>query len=82
MGLDVHFGDKLVAGVNNTITIKTETRPDVKVKTPSGDLKFALARLDTTLWKVRFLLPKDSKGELELAIKAGSESKTEKKAIG
>ena len=88
MGLDVHFGDKLVPGVNNTITIRTDAkpgstvRPEVKVKTPAGDLAFNLTRLDTTIWKVRFLLPKEAKGELELAIKSGSESKTEKKAIG
>lgn len=82
MGLTVHFGDKLVPGLNNTVTIHTKAKPEVKVRAGSSEIPHVLMRLDTELWKVRFLLPKDAKGELELALKAGPDSATEKKAIG
>ncbi len=82
MGVDVHFGDKLVPGMNHAIGIRTNAKPEVTLKATSGAVPFVLTRLDTEIWKVRFLLPKDAKGELELSVRAGGESKSEKKAIG
>jgi hypothetical protein len=79
----IHFGDKVVPGLQNSVTIRTKTKPEAKVLFwgTGGPLKFILTRLDAELWKVRFLLPKDAKGEVEVSVKAGSESGSLKKAI-
>ena len=83
MALDVHFGDKLLAGLNVSIGIKTNAKPQVKLRFFGGtDIPHTLTRLDTELWKVRFKLPQDAKGDVEINVTAGSESKSEKKAIG
>lgn len=83
MAIDVHFGDKLIPGLQVSIGIKTKDKPSVKLRYFGGpDIHHSLTRLDTELWKVRFKLPLDSKGDVEIDVKAGSDSKTEKKAIG
>lgn len=83
MSVDVHFGDKLVPGLNVSIGIKTLEKPAVKLRFFGGpDIPHVLTRLDTDLWKVRFKLPQDAKGDVEIDVKAGADSKTEKKAIG
>ena len=48
----------------------------------SAEIPHVLTRMDTEIWKVRFKLPQESKGEVEIDVKAGADSKTEKKAIG
>jgi hypothetical protein len=78
----IHFGDKLVPGLNNSVGIQTASKPEVTVRLGGKDLKFVLTRLDTELWKVRFLLPKDAAGEVEISTRAGSETAKEKKAVG
>ena len=81
--IDVHFGDKLIPGLQVSIGIKTKDKPAVKLRYAGGsDIPHNLTRLDTQLWKVRFKLPQEAKGEVELDVKAGADSKTEKKAIG
>ena len=83
MAIDVHFGDKLIPGLTIAIGIKTKDKPAVKLRYfGGGEIQHALTRLDTELWKVRFKLPQDAKGEVEIDVKAGADSKTEKKAIG
>ena len=83
MTLDVHFGDKLVPGLNVAIGIKTKDKPSVKLRYAGGsEIPYNLTRLDTELWKVRFKLPQDAKGEVEVDVRAGADAKTEKKAIG
>jgi hypothetical protein len=83
MAIDVHFGDKLIPGLQVSIGIRTKDKPAVKLRYFGGaDIKHVLTRLDTELWKVRFQLPPDSKGDVEIDVKAGADSKTEKKAIG
>jgi hypothetical protein len=88
MAIDVHFGDKLIPGLQIAIGIRTKDKPTVKLRClrsdggGAADLPHNLTRLDTELWKVRFKLPQEAKGEVELDVKAGADSKTEKKAIG
>jgi len=83
MALDLHFGDKLIPGLQIAVGIRTKEKPAVKLRYFGGsDIPHTLTRLDTELWKVRFKLPQDAKGEVELDVKAGADSKTEKKAIG
>jgi hypothetical protein len=87
MAIDLHFGDKLLPGFQASVGIKTKEKPSaVKLRLSDGgrtsEIQHVLMRLDTDLWKVRFKLPQDAKGEVELDVKAGADSKTEKKAIG
>jgi hypothetical protein len=82
MALNIHFGDKLVAGLQNSVGIKTTEKPEVHVRLGGKDVPFVLTRLDTDLWKARFLLPKDAVGDVEVSLRAGSEQANEKKAIG
>ncbi|HZV00445.1 MAG TPA: hypothetical protein VFF73_27275 [Planctomycetota bacterium] len=83
MALDIHFGDKLIPGLENSVGIRTKDKPTVRVRQFGGsELKSVLTRMDTEIWKVRFKLPLDAKGEVEVDARAGSDSKTEKKAIG
>jgi hypothetical protein len=83
MALDVHFGDKLLPGLYESVGVKTGAKPSVKLRYAGGsDIPHVLTRLDTDLWKVRFKLPQEAKGEVEIEVKAGSDSKVEKKAIG
>jgi hypothetical protein len=83
MALDLHFGDKLIPGLQVAVGIKTKEKPSVKLRYAGGaEIQHVLTRLDTDLWKVRFKLPQDAKGEVELDVRAGADSKTEKKAIG
>jgi hypothetical protein len=80
--LGIHLGDKLVPGLYNSVGITTASKPAVQVRLAGKDLPFVLTRLDTEMWKVRFLLPKDASGELEVALQAGAEQAKEKKAVG
>jgi hypothetical protein len=83
MALELHFGDKLLPGLFESVGVKTEVKPAVKVRFAGGsEIPHVLTRLDTTLWKIRFKLAQDAKGEVEVEVKAGNDSKTEKKAIG
>lgn len=82
MVLKIHFGDKLLPGLQTSVGIATEAKPDVQVNLAGKALPFVLTRLDTELWKVRFQLPKDATGEVELSAKAGSDFAKEKKAVG
>ncbi len=81
MPLDVHFGDKLVPGLNNAVTVRTKNKVEAHVRLASKEIPAVVTRLDTEIWKVRFLLPKDAKGELELDLRAGPETAKEKRAI-
>jgi len=83
MALDIHFGDKLVPGLEQSVGIRTKDTPTTKVRYFGGsDIQHILTRQDTEIWKVRFKLPLDAKGDVELEVRAGTESKVEKKAIG
>ncbi len=82
MALLIHFGDKLVPGLQNSVGIKTAAKPEVKVSLSGKDIPFVLTRLDSELWKVRFKLPKDATGEVEVSTKAGADQAKEKKAVG
>ncbi len=83
MAIDLHFGDKLIPGLQIAIGVRTKDKPAVKLRYAGGaDIPHVLTRMDTEIWKVRFKLPQDSKGEVEIDVKAGADSKTEKKAIG
>ena len=83
MGFDIHWFDKACPGMNHSVSIKTEAgKPTARVRTGGRELATTVERLDSDLWKVRFLLPKDAKGELELELAAGPHRTTEKKTIG
>jgi hypothetical protein len=89
MALDLHFGDKLLPGFQIAVGVKTNDKPAVKLRYAGGsEIPFTLTRMgndrETSVetWKVRFKLPLDAKGEVEIDVKAGADSKTEKKAIG
>ena len=97
----IHFGDKLVPGLNTSVGLLVPTKPSVQVRLGGKDLPFSLVHLDdllvpdrfigfpegainekAQLWKVRFVLPKDASGELEVSLQAGADQAQEKKAIG
>lgn len=82
VALKIHFGDKLLPGLYNTVGVATEAQPQVQVQIAGRTLPFVLTRLDTELWKVRFQLPKDASGEVELSAKVGADFAKEKKAVG
>ncbi len=83
MSFDVHLFDKLSPGLHHSVTVKTDAgKPRATVRANGAELATIVERLDTELWKVRFLLPKDAKGELELEVAAGTHRTVEKKPIG
>lgn len=84
MGFAVHFGDKLIPGMQHAVGVATDVgKPHAKVRVVGGpELATHVERLDLALWKVRFTLPKDAKGELEVEVTSGPHKATEKKTIG
>ena len=71
-----------VPGLQTSVGVTSSQKPAVQLRCGGKDLPFVLTRLDAALWKVRFLLPKDATGDVELALQAGADQAKEKKAIG
>jgi hypothetical protein len=82
MGLDVHLMDKLCPGLYHSVTVTTDAgKPRAKVMLSGKELAPIVERLDTDIWKVRFLLPIDARGEVEITIEAGSHRTAEKRPV-
>jgi hypothetical protein len=83
MALSINFSDKVIAGLWQSYTITSdEGPPEGEVVLEGKPLDRRIIPMREPLWKVTFLLPKDSGGkELVLRFKNRAAAVEEKKAV-
>ena len=88
MGLSINLGDKFSAGNHISVTVITRTceskgTPDAAVKYVDGDnIDHVIKLIDDDKYKLRFFIPEDAKGKVQVSLKLGSDSFDEEVAIG
>ena len=83
MALSVNVGDAFVAGQNISVTINGATeRPSTSVRLDDGvELDAVLRLIDDQKYNLRFLIPANTTGHVEITVKSGSESEDRKIAV-